>query len=202
MPETVSLKEIERKAWTSYFEDGLWDIFLGSMLLIGGIRSLTDNVWYTLLVLSLAIVLPLGKKLITIPRLGYVKFGPARKLKLGKAKAALVISVLAVFALFLLPVLFTHSGLPLPRMPISPIMAVWIAAFFGLLAYYLDFKRLYVYGLLYGISEVLWGQFGKPVGPVTQTIIGIAILVIGLVVFVRFLGKYPLPPKGGSDVKA
>jgi len=202
MPGTVSLKEIERKAWTSYFEDGLWDVFLGAMLLIGGIRSLTDNVWYTLLVLSLVPVVPLGKKLITIPRLGYVKFGPGRKLKLGKAKAALVISVLAVFALFLLPVLFTHSGLPLPGIPVSPIMAAWIAVFFGVLAYYLDFKRLYAYGLLYGMSEVIWGQFGKPVGSVAQTIMGIAILVIGLVVFVRFLQRFPLPPKGVSDVKA
>jgi len=195
----ISLKEVELKAWSSYFEDGLWDIFLGAMLLIGGIRSVTDYVWYTLLILPLILVLPLGKRLITTPRLGHVKFGPSRKARQRKAVVALIISVVAIFALLLL----SNSGLALPpRMLISPMMAVWIAVIFGVLAYFLDFKRLYAYGLLYGMSEVIWGQFGKPVGPVAQTIIGIAILAIGLVVFVRFLRRYPLPAKGASDVKA
>ena len=199
MAGRISLKEVELKAWSSYFEDGLWDIFLGAMLLIGGIRSVTDYVWYTLLILPLILVLPLGKRLITTPRLGHVKFGPSRKARQRKAVVALIISVVAIFALLLL----SNSGLALPpRMLISPMMAVWIAVIFGVLAYFLDFKRLYAYGLLYGMSEVIWGQFGKPVGPVAQTIIGIAILAIGLVVFVRFLRRYPLPAKGASDVKA
>jgi len=177
----------------------MWDIFLGAMLLISGIRSVTDYVWYTLLILPLILVLPLGKRLITTPRLGHVKFGPSRKARQRKAVVALIISVVAIFALLLL----SNSGLALPpRMLISPMMAVWIAVIFGVLAYFLDFKRLYAYGLLYGMSEVIWGQFGKPVGPVAQTIIGIAILAIGLVVFVRFLRRYPLPAKGASDVKA
>lgn len=197
MAERISLKEIERKAWTSYFEDGLWDIFLGTMLLIGGIRSLTDNVWYTLLVLPLILVLPLGKKVITTSRLGHVKFGPARKRKLDKLTTGLIISVLAVFALLLL----IRSGLSFRGIPISPIMAVWIAAFFGVLAHYLDFRRLYAYGLLYGLSEVIWGQFGKLIGATIQTISGIAILLIGIVVLMRFLRKYPLPAEGASDVK-
>ena len=197
MAERISLKEVERKAWTSYFEDGLWDIFLGTMLLIGGIRSLTDNVWYTLLVLPLILVLPLGKKVITTSRLGRVKFGPARKRKLDKLTTGLIISVLAVFALLLL----IRSGLSFRGIPISPIMAVWIAAFFGVLAHYLDFRRLYAYGLLYGLSEVIWGQFGKLIGATIQTISGIAILLIGIVVLMRFLRKYPLPAEGASDVK-
>ena len=199
MAGRISLKEVELKAWSSYFEDGMWDIFLGAMLLISGIRSVTDYVWYTLLILPLILVLPLGKRLITTPRLGHVKFGPSRKARQRKAVVALIISVVAIFALLLL----SNSGLALPpRMLISPMMAVWIAVIFGVLAYFLDFKRLYAYGLLYGMSEVIWGQFGKPVGPVAQTIIGIAILAIGLVVFVRFLRRYPLPAKGASDVKA
>lgn len=197
MAERISLKEVERKAWTSYFEDGLWDIFLGAMTLIGAIRSLTDNVWYTLLIVPLILLLPVGKRFITTPRLGYAKFGPARKSKLEKLTAGLIISVLAVLALLLL----IYSGLSLPGIPISPMMAVWIAAFFGVLAYYLDFRRLYAYGLLYAISEVLWGQFGKSIGAITQTISGIAILLIGLAVFVRFLRKYPLPVEGTPDVK-
>lgn len=197
MAQGIDVKAIERKAWTSYFEDGLWDIFLGAMTLIGVIRSVTDNVWYTLLVAPLILVLPLGKKLITIPRLGHVRFGPARKRQLDKLTAGLIVSVLAVFALLLL----IYSGLSLPSTPTSPIMAVWIAVFFGVLAHYLDFGRLYAYGLLYGVSEVLWGQFGKSIGVITQTISGIAILFVGLVVLARFLQRYSIPAEASLGAK-
>jgi hypothetical protein len=198
MTETIDLKAIERKAWASYFEDGLLDIFLGAMLLIGGIRSITDYAWYTLLIVPLILVLPLGKKLITTPRLGHVKFGPARKLKQTKVIAVLTISVLATFALLMLP----KSGFALPaKMLISPIMAGWIAVVFGIIAYYLDFTRLFTYGLLFAISEVLSGLFGVYIGAMAQTISGIAVLLIGLFVLTRFLRKYPQPVEATSDVK-
>jgi MFS family permease len=198
MAERFGLKEVERRAWTSYFEDGLWDIFLGGMVLIGGIRSLSDNVWYTLLILPLILVLPFGKRFITTPRLGHVKFGPSPKAKREKAVVALIISVLAIFALLLLP----NSGLALPpKTLISPMMAVWIAVIFGVLAYYLDFWRLFMYGLLFAISEVLSGLFGGYIGAMAQTISGIGVLLIGFFVLARFLRKYPQPVEATSYVK-
>jgi hypothetical protein len=50
MSEKTNLKEIEKKAWASYFEDGLWDIFMDLLMLGMGLRTLTDNVWYTLVI--------------------------------------------------------------------------------------------------------------------------------------------------------
>jgi len=199
MPEEINLKAIERKAWASYFEDGLLDILIGAMLLIGGIRSITDYAWYILLILPLILILPLGKMLITTPRLGHVKFGPARNLKQAKVIAVLVISVLATFGLLMLP----KSGFALPpKMLISPIMAGWIVVVFGMIAYYLDFRRLFAYGLLFAISEVLSGLFGVYIGAMAQTIFGIVVLLIGLFVLARFLRKYPQPVEATSDVKA
>jgi len=189
MSEKINLKELERKAWTSYFEDGLWDIFMGLLMLTGGIRALTDNVLFTLGFVPAVLVVVVGKRFITTPRIGHVKFGRSRKVKQRRLIAIISISVIATFVLLLLPL----SGLALPKISISPIIAVWIAVIFGLLAYYMDFRRLYLYGLLFAMSEVLWGQFDKPVGSITQTISGIAILLIGLFVLVRFLRKYPLP---------
>ena len=203
MNDKMSLREIERKAWISYFEDGLWDLFFGVLFLISGIRSLTDNVWYVgglyaLLLVVCILILPIGKKQITIPRLGHVKFGPARKLRQSKAIAVLAISVLATFALLMLP----KSGLALPpKMLISPIIAGWIAVVFGVLAYYLDFKRLFAYGVLFAISEVLSGLFGEPIGSIMQTISGIAILLVGMAVFMRFVRRYPLPTEETLNVQ-
>lgn len=84
----------------------------------------------------------------------------------------------------------------MPKIPISPIMAISIALVFGLLAYYMDFRRLYAYGLLFAMPELLRGLFGKPTGPIVPTVSGIVILLVGLVVFMRFLRKYPLPAEG------
>lgn len=195
MEKNIDLKEIEKKAWTSYFEDGLWDVFMGLMMLTMGIRALTDNVWFTLMIFAAVLVGPLGKKFITIPRIGLVKFGPARKVKQKKLVAVLIISVLAITALLLL----LHSGLALSKTLISPIMAIWIAVVFSLLAYFLDFGRLYAYGLLFATSEVLWGLFGKPIGPIAHTVFGTVILLIGLAYFIRFLRKYPLPEEVSND---
>ena len=66
-----------------------------------------------------------------------------------------------------------------PKMLISPMVTVWIAVIFGVLAYYLDFWRLFAYGLLFAISEVLSGLFGGYIGAMAQTISGIAVLLIG-----------------------
>jgi hypothetical protein len=203
MTDEINLKEIERKAWISYFEDGLWDLFFGVLFLISGIRSLTDNVsyvggLYALLLVVCILILPIGKKRITIPRLGYVKFGPARKLRQSKAIAVLASSVLATFALLML----SKSGLALPpKMLISPIIAGWIAVVFGVLAYYLDFKRLFAYGVLFAISEVLSGLFGEPIGSIMQTISGVAVLVVGIAVFMRFMRRYPLPTEETPNVQ-
>jgi len=134
MTGKINLKEIERKAWMSYFEDGLWDIFMGLLMLTTGIRSLTDNVWFTLGIFAALLISVIGKKLITIPRIGRVKFGPARKVKQKKLAAVLIVSVLATLALLLLP----HSGLALPKISISPING------------YLDCGGLRPAGILHG----------------------------------------------------
>lgn len=189
MTEKINLKEIEKKAWTSYFQDGLWEIFLGLMMLTMGIRALADNAWFTLLIVAAVLVIVVGKRLITIPRIGRVKFGTVRKVKQRNVIAVLGISVLANLVLLLLH----NSGLILPEMSISPIMAIWLLAVFGLLAYYLDFRRLYVYGLFFAISEVLWGLFDKPTGPIAFSVSGSAALLIGTVLLIRFLHRYPIP---------
>ena len=77
----------------------------------------------------------------------------------------------------------------------------WIAGFFALAAYYLDFGRLFAYGLLFAISELLWGLLGRSIGAMMQTISGIVVLIIGLLVLVRFLCRYSLPVEATLDVK-
>ena len=77
MSEKLNLKELERKAWRSFFDDGLWDIFLGLLLASMGVSglldhsSLTDD-WGMTIYIGLLVVIMLSfwlaRRLITVPR--------------------------------------------------------------------------------------------------------------------------------------
>ena len=88
MSEKLNLKELERKAWRSFFDDGLWDIYLGLLLALLGVSAFLDRLELTEAVvmgiyIGLLIVVMLGmwaaKRFITVPRLGRVKFGAERQ---------------------------------------------------------------------------------------------------------------------------
>lgn len=73
---------------------------------------------------------------------------------------------------------------------------LFVAFPIGLLAYYWDFPRLYIYGLLGGlgffIAELLHPIIGEPLDLILPySCIGGSILIIGIVYFIKFLNKYP-----------
>jgi hypothetical protein len=85
MSQKINLKEIERKSWTSYFQDGFYDIFMGLLMLGMGLILLFDaNDWYIAVIWLGLLILIIGRRLITIPRVGRVKFGPERRIKQKK----------------------------------------------------------------------------------------------------------------------
>ena len=68
-------------------------------------------------------------------------------------------------------------------------------------AYFLDYPRLFLYGILFVLSliigEWLWVNKGLPHHgfPITFGITSAIIIIIGLIVFVRLLQNNPLPKK-------
>jgi len=197
----IDLKKIERKAWTSYFHDGLWDIFMGLLMLGMGIYILVDEtVWY-IVILSLAVlVLIVGRRLVTIPRVGRVKFGPARKVKQRKVMAVGAISLLVGLALSFIPL----SVVDPPQTVVAAIAWFWIMLIFGLVAYFMDFRRLYAYGLLFAIAMALVIALDDLIPTIVFLVSGGIALLIGLVMFIRFIRKYPRtaegpPSEGGAD---
>jgi len=103
MSEKLNLKQIERKAWRSVFQDGLWDIYLGLLLLLMGSSDLLDQLpigeaarlgIYLGLLAFILVGMWLAKTYITIPRIGRVQFGPARQIRRKKAGLLLAGSVL------------------------------------------------------------------------------------------------------------
>jgi hypothetical protein len=210
MSQTINLKELERKAWRSVFQDGLWDIFLGLLLLAMAIWALLSDVGFSeslgmailigLEVLAM-LVLWVGKKIITVPRMGQVKFGPKRKARLNWVRVVLFISVLVGAGVFVAG-LAMRMNRPewLNAAFFAP--AAWVVnamVVFSLGAYFLEFNRLYLIGVLYALPVPLDIMFRK-FADIDLTFIAFGvpaavILIIGLVVFARFLRDYPLLPE-------
>jgi len=212
MSPDINLKEIERKAFRSTFQDGLWDMYLGFLLLTMGmgpvLPSLDTSVMWTLgILLAFSVLVWLafwvGKKFITTPRMGLVKFGPQRKAKLKKTRAVLFLSVLLGVIMFVLRAMWNIEWAV--RIPIPAyVWAVQAIVVFGLGAYFLDVSRFYAYGMLYAmplpVGIVLLQNTGLPgLMFLPFGVSGGIMVIIGVVLFIRFLRDYPIPAEAVSD---
>jgi hypothetical protein len=221
MSERINLKEVERKAWRSFFQDGLWDIYLGLLLLGMGSSSLgryvglpEESGWSLLPNLIWAIVsmliLWVGKRFVTVPRMGRVKLGPKGKARKRKTRVLLTASVLVGVVVF--AIALVARGNPPRRLNLAVVFpavyALNMLVVFSLGAYFLDFARLYLIGVMYALPvpllitldeiagiDIGFGAFAAPAA---------VILLIGMVLFIRFLRDYPVPEEappteGGRD---
>lgn len=211
MSQTIDLKELERKAFRSTFEDGLWDIFLGLLLLNMGVGALLggsgmSHLWSMVALSAFAGLVLLGfwagKKFITTPRIGLVRFGEQRKAKMKNLRAVLFVSVLLGAIMALLGWAAAAGGLPQWMREIPIPLYVWpvqTIVVFGLGAYFLDVTRFYAYGVLYGLPlplGILLARNTELSGTgsmaITFGVAGGVMVLIGAVLFVRFLREYPV----------
>ncbi len=151
-----NLREIEKNTYMSYHQDGLIDIFVGFYILLFGAGILLHTVtefstWFIIPAIFPSIMVPIWisfKRRITIPRIGYVKFGLRSANKLMAVFLGLTVAGLGVFMVFglggsmgqswaiaVMDLIISNS------MIIIGISAVLISSLF---AYTMGLKRLYV----------------------------------------------------------
>ena len=195
MSQNLSLKDAERRAWTLYYEDGLWDIFLGLLFLGGGLRTLTGSLWFYLFVLAGILAFVLGRRFITLPRVGEIKFGPMREKKRRSLIIFIMVAVLLTLVLLLLPAL----GIATPGPLAGLIFAAVVPLIFVYMAYMMDFRRLFGYAVLVAIFMIITEMVGTEAGAIAQTAAGIVALISGLWHLVGFLRVYPLPEEHDFD---
>lgn len=201
MSQNINLKEIERKSWTSYFQDGFWDILMGLLMLGTGFNILFDEtVWYIAIFSLALLILIVGRRLITIPRVGRVNFGPERRIKQKKVFIVLAISLIVGSAISFIPL----SGVEPSKIVVAAVAGVWIILILSLVAYFMDFRRLYAYGLLFAISMALANALDDLIPTILFFVSGSIALLVGLIVLIRFIRKYPktadgLPLEGGIN---
>jgi hypothetical protein len=198
-----NLREIEKKTYRSYHQDGLIDIFVGFYILLFGAGILLNTMmdfstWFVIPAIFPAIMVPIWisfKKRITIPRIGYVKFGLRSANKLMAVILGLMVAGLGVFMVFGLGAFMGQGWASTLRNLIFPnsmiIIGVGAAIISSLFAYTMGLKRLYLYGLL-TLVMFLTGHFIKIPFEYFLLTIGLAIIIYGLVLLVQFIQKYPL----------
>jgi hypothetical protein len=210
MSARLDLKEIERRAFRSTYQDGLWDMLWGAIVMAMAIFLHRPKDGYAptniiVMVVVMAVVYGLflaGKWFITLPRMGQVRFGPARKQK-GRTLAIILGLVVLVQAGivglttlgWLSPEVAAQvngflAGHGLERLAVATLGSLFVGPSMVLIAYFIDFPRGYYIAAMMSLAVFLMILVNQPIYAV---VIGGLIVLPGLVLFVRFLKRYPLP---------
>lgn len=203
---TLDLKSLERRAFTSTFQDGIFEMYIGVLMLLTPITTLIEHaglynpgigaaVRITLLFTACALF-TLGKRYITVPRLGRAEFGKRRRSRKIKLWLIMAVSVSITALLFLLSLgawngwFSSFSSILDHPVYIGAFFAVKIFVLFSFIAYFMDFPRAFFIGM------VLAAGIGIDIAFDHQAVLaagGLLLLFVGLVYFTRFIGAYHIP---------
>ena len=203
MTEQINLKALEKKAWRSFFDDGLWDIYLGLLLGLMGIGSLLSNIThsedqatlvYVGLMLVVMIAFWLAKRFIVVPRIGRVKFQAKKRRKIG---IVLFISVIIGFIVWWLAADMIDSS-PEQRATLNNLFPLIYALnaliVFGSIAYFTSFERLYYIGILFAlpvpVDYWLYNSYGINLDYIAFIVPAAIIVGIGIWYFLRSQSRF------------
>jgi len=204
MSPTADFKQLERRAYLSYHQDGVIDIIVGLGMLGFGIYLAIDQLFFMLAAwLFLMAYVPL-KGRITVPRFGYIEFGPVRTHS-QKRRGLISMTFLVILLAFILLV-----GIPgvLPGGVLTT-LRIYNELLFGIIFAFLLFGaalmseliRFYAYAGLAVLLTVTAYWLGLPAYAYTLALGGL-ILLSGLWMLARFLRRYPLVAEGGSNAES
>jgi hypothetical protein len=199
----INLKELERRAYLSYHQDGILDMFIGFNILLFGMWMLADMAY--LAGAFVAIFTPIYaqvKKQITVPRLGYVKFAPSRMAKSKRTVLLLVIAGVLAFIPGVLLFITTQRGIlaPIQLLIEYGMIVIGVAGMVLLatVAYISEIRRLYAYSALF-FAMFAGGYFLTIPFVYYIMMLGAVIMLAGLYLLIRFLRTYPLPTGEAPD---
>jgi hypothetical protein len=210
MSDVLDLKQIERKAFRSTYQDGLWDFFMGIIVAAMAIFMYRPESGYSpiniigcVLIFTVGnILFWAGKKYITLPRMGQVRFGPIRQQR--KKVLAIILGIIVLIQVFVVgmttfgwlnPVfgeklINSFGNYNLEHLAVAALGSLFVGPSMLVIAYLNDFPRGYYIAILMAMAVFLMILTNQPIYPV---VIGVLIIVPGLVLFIHFLKKYPIP---------
>lgn len=195
MTEHLNLKEIQRKVYMSFFEDGVWDIFLGLFVVGWGLSILTEGTYLPAILFVALYSTTWGiKKWVTYPRIGYVRFSSTSRRRI---KARFVILLIAVLLLgVIISVLWGIDKRPQWLADYFPLLFNgMLASIVCLAAYWVRVNRFYLHAALIFLGAVFhhWVGIQWEFGFIGS---GSIIVLIGLGLLIGFIRKYPRVVEG------
>lgn len=211
----ASLRSIERKAYFSFHSDGLWELALGLIIFAGVFRGLLPDLGVSIPVaqimsiavaLSGALIVGIGKKRITIPRLGFVQFGHDRKKRQRWLYGIIFLLIVITWMIWMLAASGAEDSVAefnSTNLIMSGVVTLLILFAFGAMAFLLDYRRFYFYAFLVAIREPLFVYLKyytswKGVYFITDGIPALILLIIGAITLMAFLRKYPKRGRGAE----
>ncbi len=207
MTERINLKAIEKKILKTAHQHGFFDIVIG--FIVTGMafsplfrESLPTPYNYFLWPLIIVIVADLSVifvvKYVIQPRSGNIK--PGSKLKSVRKKLIIVtFTQFTIHLIFIIILIIRNgSGIQVGGVTFILIVSLFIIPIFATIAYLMKYTRLYLIGMLIWsaifINDLLHNLIDYRIRwLLTYGIIGSVILVMGLVIFIQFLKRYPMP---------
>ena len=195
MTKNLDLKELERKIYLSFTQDGLYDIAVGLMIFIFGLEMLLHYFYLVGIIALPFILMPSLKKAITLPRMGYVKFNPERSkwIKFWMTMLTFILSGTALAGAIVM-IGFTKE---------SPAFRAWLQNYGGLTTVLVMALAAYSAGQVTGVKRFNWYTalilalflpfwFLRIPGEWYGVILGAIITITGIVLLVQFIRKYPI----------
>ena len=192
----IDLKDIERRAYTSYQEDGIIDIFIGLGLISMSFYVYAEMAW--LMGSFVAIFVPVYmnmKKKVTFPRLGQATFSKRRA---GRTRSSYIFLFAMNVAALLLAVSLWRSfsgGSPPSWLGLREYYTIVAGAvgagIFAVLAYLTDLTRFYRYAA--ATLVVLGSAYFIPIPFIAHVaVLGAIIGTAGYLQLEGFKRRYPL----------
>ena len=212
MTEMIDAREARKKTVRLLrFEDGLWDILLGSVFLLMSVYPLTRQLLgptWNVLAFGLALIVVFAgaawaRIALVIPRRGVAKPRPGTTRTI-----TLVFRVTLVLALLTVVLWTLFATAVLPRLPwgkapgwvhtLAPdiLVATLFVLIFSVVARSAGVGRVYLYGWLLGLGTLASTALEHYAGITFHFPLAIAagiIVVVGIGGLIRFLREFPIP---------
>jgi hypothetical protein len=216
MMEDKDIQAMEKKVFRATVNDGLADMRAGFILSLFAIAPLlsptlgdfwSSAVWLPLY-LAFDILLRLIKQRAVMPRMGTVRFGPARKARIRRTMMILLAANLVSFIAGLVFFLKFNKGFRPSVWTVSAGLALSLMVVFTAAGLMLQLNRFFIYGIGTAIAT-LAGEWLFQTGlashhgyPAAFGLSSIVLIGIGVVVLMNFLHHHPVRTEGKDHGRA
>jgi len=205
MEQKMNLKQLEKNTAAAIFQTGLVEIAIGLIWTVSSLAMIFDNISYYIDILFVVplIFIILAIRYIATPRMGMVKLARKRMRRNRWFMVTVTIFLVIMVILTITGNGDSNAGLINGRWIISGVIFLICTT----IAYFLNFKRMYLYAFLFtgafNLSEEIRENPGIiSDGAYVYLFFSFVLIIIGCVYLISFLKKYPLPEKVSYDKKS